>query len=59
MLYELLHDAVQQRLVADVPVGTFLSGGVDSSAIASYAADYQISIGVSKKSEKNIGLIRS
>lgn len=25
-LYELLHDAVEKRLVADVPVGTFLSG---------------------------------
>lgn len=36
-LDELLTKSVSQRLVADVPVGIFLSGGLDSSAIAYYA----------------------
>ncbi len=35
---QLLEQAVQRQLVADVPVGAFLSGGVDSSAICHFAA---------------------
>jgi asparagine synthase (glutamine-hydrolysing) len=35
---ELLHDAVQRHLIADVPAGVFLSGGVDSGAVAAMAA---------------------
>jgi asparagine synthase (glutamine-hydrolysing) len=33
-----VHDSVRAHLVADVPVGVFLSGGVDSTAIVSAAA---------------------
>ncbi len=37
-LDERLHHAVDRRLMADVPLGIFLSGGIDSSLIAAYAA---------------------
>ncbi|UOQ92806.1 asparagine synthase (glutamine-hydrolyzing) [Halobacillus shinanisalinarum] len=37
---ELFTDAVERQLVSDVKLGTFLSGGVDSSAITAIAADH-------------------
>lgn len=36
----LLTDAIERQLVSDVPLCTFLSGGLDSSIISNVAADY-------------------
>lgn len=37
---ELVKDSITRQLVSDVPVGTFLSGGLDSSIISSIANSY-------------------
>lgn len=44
-LHDLVMDSVSSRSVADVPLGTFLSGGVDSSIV---------SLGLSKINDKKI-----
>jgi len=55
-LNELLRQAVYRRMVSDVPIGGFLSGGIDSSAIVSYMKEihkgelHTFSVGFEQKS---------
>ncbi|TGU70589.1 asparagine synthase (glutamine-hydrolyzing) [Geomonas terrae] len=54
-LRELFHQSVKERMISDVPLGAFLSGGIDSSAIvsemASVSAVKTFSIGYRDNSE--------
>jgi asparagine synthase (glutamine-hydrolysing) len=54
-LFDLVKDAVEIRLMADVPVGTFLSGGIDSSIIAYFLKEHpEITHYCARKSESDL-----
>ena len=40
LLEEQLHASIKRRLIADVPVGTFMSGGIDSTTISVMASRF-------------------
>jgi asparagine synthase (glutamine-hydrolysing) len=52
--HELMSSSVESRLVADVPVGAFLSGGIDSSSVVAFVSKkskmHTFSIGFEEKS---------
>lgn len=39
-LREMLKEAISRRLIADVPIGFYISGGLDSSVVACYIGKY-------------------
>lgn len=53
LLDEALHQAVKYRLNSDVEVGTFMSGGIDSTTIAAIASQYQPNIKAFTLANKN------
>lgn len=43
-VHNLMHTSIERELVSDAPIGTFLSGGIDSSVITAIASKYRSNI---------------
>ena len=41
---KIFNDSIKRHLISDAPIGTFLSGGLDSSAITAVAAKYKTNL---------------
>lgn len=54
-LRELLKASIARRLVADVPIGFYISGGLDSSVVACYIGRYLLNSGYSFSAEMASG----
>ena len=50
-----LSDAVKRQMISDVPVGVFLSGGVDSALVATMARDAAVENGVDVPTAFTVG----
>lgn len=54
-LRELLKQAISRRLLADVPIGFYISGGLDSSMVACYIGKYMLDSSYSFSAEIGSG----
>lgn len=50
-LRELIKAAISRRLIADVPIGFYISGGLDSSVVACFIGKYMMNSGYSFSAE--------
>lgn len=58
-MIEMLRQSVKSRMVADVPVGVFLSGGIDSSIVAALAKEQNPKLQTFSIGFKNTGVDES
>ena len=56
-LWERVRHAVKIRLMSDVPLGVFLSGGLDSSAIAAHMVDLRRENGGDRVKSFSVGYL--